>query len=129
MKKVSKIVILTLLIVGLVSCNAYKYGASGENTTSSNLTFGLVKSKIVKNETAQMEILELFGSPNITTKNRSGLEVWSYNKMSAVSKSGSTVGWRNAKGSSTSSSTSFDLIITFTEDDVVKDYSVVSTKF
>lgn len=128
MKKVSKAVILILMIVGLVSC-AYKYGASGENTTSSNLTFGLVKSKIIKNETTQMEILELFGSPNITTKNRSDLEVWSYNKMSAISKGGSTVGWRNAKGSSSSSNSSFDLIITFTEDDVVKDYSVISTKF
>jgi hypothetical protein len=112
-----------------LSCNSYKYGASGETVESSNLTFGIVKSKIVKGETKQNEILELFGSPNIITKNKSNKEVWSYSKMSVVKKGGQTSFLAGERASASSSSKSFDLIITFDDDDTVNDYSVVSTKF
>lgn len=118
-----------LLTICLLGCNSYKYGASNETTTESNLTFGVVKSKVIKEETTQEEILRLFGSPNIVTKNKSNNEVWSYNKMSAIDKGGQTSFLSGSKGSSSSSTESFDLIVTFDSDDVVKDYSVVSTRY
>lgn len=111
------------------SCNSYKYGTSGEPTESNNLTFGVVKSKIIKGETNQSEILTLFGSPNIITKNRSNKEVWSYSKMSVVRKGGQTSFLAGERASTSSSTKSFDLIITFNDDDTVNDYSVISTKF
>ena len=100
-----------------------------ENEEKSNLTFGMVKSKIIKNQTKQDEIIKLFGSPNLVTKNKSNDEVWSYNKMSVVSKSGSSEYMFGQKASQGSSSQSFDLIITFDKDDTVIDYSVISTSF
>lgn len=122
-------ILICLLLLTMLSCTAYKYGANSEPTQKSNLTFGMVKSKIIKNVTSQDEILKLFGSPNLTTKNKSNDEVWSYNKMSAQTKEGSSDVFFGQKASVSSSSQSFDLIITFDSLDKVIDYSVISTSF
>jgi hypothetical protein len=102
-------------------------------TEKSNLTVGTVKTEIIKGKTTQAEILKLFGAPNIITKNRSNEEVWNYNRMSFESTSGSDAGfaifWSGSRALSSSTSKSFDLIITFDENDVVKDYSVISAQF
>jgi hypothetical protein len=82
-------IMCVLCTIAFCSCNSYQYGAS-EPTQKSNLTFGMVKSKIVKGKTTQSEILQLFGSPNLTTKNKANDEVWSYNKMSVVTKGGNS---------------------------------------
>jgi hypothetical protein len=119
-----------IITIGLaLSCNSYKYGANSEPTQKSNLTFGVVKSKIVKNVTTQDEILKLFGSPNLITKNKSNDEVWSYNKMSAQTRAGSSEVFFGQKASISSNSQSFDLIITFDNQDKVNDYSVISTSY
>ena len=107
-------------------CNSYKYGA-GEPTQKSNLTFGTVKSQIVKGKTTQTEILQLFGAPNLVTKNKSNNEVWSYNRMTTTTKGGYSSLMDGKKASVSSSNQSFDLIITFGSDDIVQDYSVVSS--
>lgn len=124
----NKLILTGLLIIGLSSCNSYKYGAEG-TAEKSNLTMGVVKSKIVKGSTSQDEILKLFGSPNLVSKNKSNREVWSYNKMSVEQKAGSTDFFTGQRASQSSSSKSFDLIITFDNQDVVLDYSVISTAF
>jgi len=124
----NKVLLIGLLTLSLSSCNSYKYGADS-SATKSNLTMGVVKSKIIKGTTTQDEILKLFGSPNLVTKNKSNLEVWSYNKMSVEQKAGSTDFFAGQRASQSSSSKSFDLIITFNDQDVVVDYSVVSTAF
>ena len=125
MKKIFYI-LTTLTIIG---CGSYNYGENAEPTQKSNLTFGVVKSKIEKGSTTQAEILQIFGSPNLTTKNKSNNEVWSYNKMSVQEKAGRTDFFTGTKASASSASQSFDLIITFDENDIVKDYSVISTSF
>ncbi len=89
----------------------------------------MVKSKIEKGKTSQAEILQIFGSPNMVTKNRSNNEVWSYNRMSVVQKGGQTNFLFGERASVSSSNKSFDLIIVFDSTDVVKDYSVISTNF
>ena len=43
-----KVAVGLVLSIILFNCNSYKYGAQGEAQTSSNLTYGIVKSKIVK---------------------------------------------------------------------------------
>ena len=111
-----------------VSCNSYKYGAS-DTTQQSNLTFGVVKSKIEKGKTSQSEILQIFGSPNLTTKNKSNNEVWSYNKMSVSSKGGNSIFLDGSRASISSNSQSFDLIIIFDENDIAIDYSVISSSY
>jgi len=129
MKNTSRFAILLLLPLFILSCKSYKYGASGETTESSNLTHGIVKSKVIKGVTTQAEVLELFGSPNIITKNKKNNEVWSYNKMSVVDKGGRTSFLTGAKASTSSTTSSFDLIISFDTEDIVVDYSVISTKY
>jgi len=99
----------------------------------SNLTVGMVKTKIIKGKTTQEEILKLFGAPNIITKNKNDDEVWNYNRMSFKYVSGSdgfTAIFANGnRAMSTATTESFDLIITFDKDGKVKDYSVISAKF
>ena len=99
----------------------------------SNLTVGTIKTKIVKGYTSQNEVLNIFGAPNLVTKNRSNDEVWSYNKMSSEFAGKSRdlfllfYGSNSAVSSSTTSS--FDFIITFDENDIVKDYSMISSSY
>ena len=94
-----------------------------------SLLFSIVKSKIIKGNTTQSEILEIFGAPNLVSKNKSNNEVWSYNKMSVVNKQGGTDFLFGARASQSSSTQSFDLIITFDSNDIVSDYSVISTSY
>ena len=75
MKKI-QILLSCCALLFSISCNSYKYGANAEPTQKSNLTFGVVKSKIIKGSTTQAEILEIFGSPNLVSKNKSNNEVW-----------------------------------------------------
>ncbi len=104
-----------------------------EPTTSSNLTVGVVEKEIVKGKTTQAEILNLFGSPNIVTKNSEGDEVWNYNRMSYTTKVGSDGGslllWGGSRAMSTATTKSFDLILTFDQNDIVKNYSVISASY
>ena len=120
-----KNIFILFLSLTLFSCTTYVKPVSPSN----NLTCGVVKSKIIKGETNQLEILEIFGSPNIVTKNKSNNEVWSYNRMRVNERAKGTYVFYTIKQSYSSSTTSFDLIISFTDDDIVSDYSVVSGKF
>lgn len=135
----SALMIFTAFTVGCVSSN----GQSAAEKT--NLTYGAVKSQIKKGETNQQEVIQLLGSPNITTKNKQGDEVWTYSKTASKSESakssgsmgilgvGAAVigagGVSGSKAVDTNSVSTFDLIITFDQNDVVKDYSIVTSKF
>ena len=123
------VILLFFSLLFSISCNSYKYGANAEPTQKSNLTFGVVISKIIKGNTTQSEILEIFGAPNLVSKNKSNNEVWSYNKMSVVNKQGGTDFLFGERASQSSSTQSFDLIITFDSNDIVSDYSVISTSY
>ena len=97
----------------------------------SNLTVGTVKSQIVKGETSQAQILQLFGAPNLVTLNKNENEVWNYNKMSFDSKGADAsmfLGF-GSKAISTSTTSSFDLILIFDEKDIVINYSIISASY
>src|SRR4030042_3922229 len=83
----------------------------------SSLTPGMVKKEIVEGVTTQQEILNVFGPPNIVTKNKTGNEVWTYDTIS-VERSAKEGNWNViiAGGSSTKGTTStrtFTLMIEF----------------
>ena len=119
--------ILLMMLLFVVSC------ASVQPVQRGNLTAGMVKTTIIKGETIQNDILEVFGAPNIITKNKSGNEVWTYEKMSVESGSSVVVGTAiivSGAGSRTSSSSrTFTLMIEFDDNDVVKDYRYRSSAF
>lgn len=125
---------LILFTVLLVTASFIGCAGSGQKEASNtNLTSGRVKMEIKKGVTTQDEILKIFGSPNIITKNRGNDEVWNYNRMSYESAYGSEGGgfifWGGSRAASSTTTKSFDLIITFDKNDVVKDYSLISANF
>ena len=133
------ILLVSVLCFGLIGCQS-----APTTDTPTNLTFGAVKSKIKKGQTTQTEIIQLLGSPNITSKNKDGNEVWTYAKQSSRSDdtsasigggilgTGAILGGLlggASKAVSTTSVNTFDLIIVFNKNDIVQDYSVISSKF
>lgn len=124
--------IFILFLVCLSSACA-TFPKSEVTPQQSNLTVGMTKSKIVKGETTQDELLKIFGAPNIITKNKSDEEVWNYNRMSFKYVSGSdgfiAIFADGNRAMSTATTESFDLIIVFDKTGKVKDYSVISAKF
>ncbi|MDP2302120.1 MAG: hypothetical protein Q8N03_06825 [Ignavibacteria bacterium] len=122
------------IFICIVSVVFFGCATSGvKEISNTNLTTGKVKMEIIKGVTTQAEILQIFGSPNIVTKNRSNDEVWNYNRMSFESAYGSEGGgfifWGGSRAVSSATTKSFDLIIIYDDKDVVKDYSIISASF
>lgn len=133
MKKILSVVVLGLFVLGCAT------------TTKSNLTPGMAKRTLIVGETSQQEVLQVFGAPNIVTKNKSGNEVWTYDKVSSESAASNIAGAGGVIGlpgttpagggmtagatRSSSSTRTITLIIEFDENDVVKEYSYRSSEF
>lgn len=88
-------------------------------------------------QTSKAEVLEKFGAPNITTRDASGSEVWSYQRHATVSQSSSSAnfwtillvgGGSSAAGFSETSRT-MTLIIKFDKRDIVSDFRSRSSDF
>ncbi len=128
-----RLLVGSIILISCISLAGCYYTTVPEEMGGSKLTAGEVKRQIVKNETTQAEILEYFGSPNLTSINRDGEEVWSYNKMRYETMRGSEgfslilIG--GSKAVSAATTKSFDLIITFDSKDVVKDYKVIQASY
>ena len=107
--------------------------ASVQPVQQANLTPGMAKTKIIKGQTTQNEILQVFGPPNIVTKNKSGNEVWTFDKVSVESGSSDIFGTLfilgGAGSRSSTSARTFTLMIEFNEQDVVQDFSYRSSAF
>ena len=121
---------LLMIIMGIFFISGC---ASVQPAQSGNLTPGMAKTTIIKSKTTQNEILTVFGAPNIVTKNKTGNEVWTYDKMSVESGASEVYGTVIIAGGAgvrgSSSTRSFTLMIEFDEHDVVKDYSYRSSAF
>ena len=104
---------------------------------NSELTQGSVQMNLIVGETSKAQVLENFGSPNITTRDASGKEVWTYQRAAQVSQSSSKTGYWNIiiagqSGSASgfeSSSKMITLIIKFDENDIVYDFKSRESTF
>lgn len=125
MNKMVYTIVFIMLVVG--GC------ASVQPSQKGNLTPGMAKTKIIKEQTTQTEVLEVFGAPNIVTKNKTGNEVWTYDKMSVETGTSDVYGTiivAGGTGNRTSTSTrTFTLMIEFDDRGIVKDYSYRSSAF
>ncbi|MCB4743459.1 MAG: hypothetical protein LGB07_01000 [Sulfurovum sp.] len=92
---------------------------------------------LVTGKTTKAEVLENFGSPNITTRDGGGREVWTYQRTAQVSQSSSQSGYwtiilagqsGNASGFE-SSSRMITLIIKFNSRDIVTDFRSRTSNF
>ena len=104
---------------------------------NSKLTQGNVQMSIKVGTTTKSEIIESFGSPNITTRDGSGKEVWTYQRSAQVAQSSSKAGYwtillAGQSGNSSgfeSSSRMITLIIKFDNKDVVADFKSRTSNF
>ena len=141
-------VLLTLAF--LLGCSTAPPELPGKPST---LTPGMVSKTLHEGETTQNQVLESFGAPNIITRDEAGLEVWTYDVHSVAHAEASTARSGSAGigggglagdvpiggvvsgsgGKSTSagqvSSSTFTLMITFDEQQLVKSYRMQSTRF
>jgi outer membrane protein assembly factor BamE (lipoprotein component of BamABCDE complex) len=104
---------------------------------NSQLTQGNVQMTLKVGVTTKAEVLTNFGSPNVTTRDGRGNEVWSYQRSAQVSQSATESGYFTIllagfnRGTSGMESTSrmITLIIKFNSDDVVVDFSSRTSNF
>ena len=104
---------------------------------NSNLTQGNVQLNVVTGETTKSQVLEVFGVPNVTTRDGEGKEVWTYQRQAQVNQAyGQSGGWSVLiTGKSTavsgfeSSSRMITLILKFDANDVVTDFNSRSSNF
>lgn len=104
---------------------------------NSALTQGNVQMNMEVGKTTKAQVLEVFGAPNITTRDAGGAEVWSYQRHATVAQSSSgsnywTIllagGSKSASGFSQSSRT-MTLIIKFDAKDIVSDFRSRTSDF
>lgn len=124
---------------------------------SSALSYGTVTATVQRNQTTQLEILESFGGPNISTTDADGSEVWVYERsitqtdiatqsrqyQGAVNlgvsfgfphfgaTGGGSAGATKTNGQSSISAgtRTLTVIVKFNQNKTVKDYSVRATTF
>lgn len=124
--------VLAVLLLALVWT-----GAQAQQEEKNPLTHGNVQMNLKVGETTQLEILETFGAPNITTIDGSGREVWSYYRHATVAQSKTKkgywtlilVGQSTAKSGFEKSTRSMLLIIKFDEHKIVVDFKSRSSSF
>jgi hypothetical protein len=125
--------------------------------TASRLSYGTITSTVKKNQTTQLDLLDLFGGPNISSTDADGLETWVYERSASQTDSaassdarnlnaffggggnigGATIGGGVAGGSrstddrarTSTSVRNLTVIIKFNPDKTVRDYSVRQSTF
>lgn len=141
MRHVTIIFFIFLSVIGTPSVFAQE--------KNSDLTHGNVQLHLKVDETTQLEVLEAFGAPNITTLDAEGKEVWVYRRHARITSSksssggftigllagGSNVGGAAGFGKSKSKTSaeqsyrSMTLIIKFGPSNVVRDFRSRSSSF
>ncbi len=134
MSKQWKFAIILFVSVALAGCVTPPQPVSDRN---SDLTQGNVQMNVEVGVTTKAAILETFGAPNITTRDGSGREVWTYQRQAQVTQSSQSSGYWTillAGGQSSaagfeSSSRMITLIIKFDDADVVTDFRSRESNF
>lgn len=130
----SRIMVLGGLLT-LTACMTTQPGPVEQR--SNTLTQGNVQMNLAVGTTRKAEVLEKFGAPNITTRDASGAEVWSYQRHASVAQSSQggnywTIllagGSKQVSGFSETSRTA-TLIIKFDKNDVVSDFQSRMSEF
>jgi outer membrane protein assembly factor BamE (lipoprotein component of BamABCDE complex) len=128
---------LVPMALALAMLSACATAPAPVDARNSILTQGNVQMNLKVGLTTKADVLNTFGSPNITTRDASGEEVWSYQRQATVTQSsGSSDYWsifltgesRSAAGFA-QSSRMMTLIITFNSKDVVSDFRSRSSDF
>src|SRR4051812_2225328 len=80
------------LVVAIAGCGGGSKDGGAHGTSADaqqpaakpgRLSYGTVTSTVKKNQTTQAELLDMFGGPNISTTDASGLETWVYERSAS----------------------------------------------
>ncbi len=104
---------------------------------NSELTHGNVQMNLIAGKTTKAEVIEVFGSPNITTRDGAGREVWTYQRAAQVQQSSRQEGyWTIIFAGRSSQASGFEttsrmitLIIKFDKNDRVVDFRSRTSNF
>lgn len=138
--------LLGLWVVGVAPAGAAPKQSSDSTNT---LTHGMVQLTLRVGETSQLQVVEAFGAPNITTLDAQGQEVWIYDRQATVTSSkdsgfsigmllgglgggvggGAGLGFGSSKSQSSQSMRTMTLIIKFGSDKVVSDFKSRTSSF
>ena len=131
-----KLAMSLVVVIGLTTagCTTTSQPVTEKN---SQLTQGNVQMNLVVGKTTKAEVLENFGAPNITTRDGSGREVWTYQRAAQVTQSSSQSSfWTIILGGGSSKATGFEsssqmvtLIIKFDKNDIVADFRSRTSNF
>ena len=128
---------LSMILLGLAISSAVVATPKPVDNRNSALTQGNVQLNLKVGQSTKAEVLEVFGAPNITTRDGNGQEVWSYQRHATVSQSSSKSGFftiliagvgSKASGFSQTMRT-MTLIIKFSPEDVVTDFRSRTSDF
>ncbi len=120
-----KFTLVAVLIMLAAGCASTPLGPS-------NLTPGMAKKVIMKGQTTQAEVIEVFGPPDLVT-HRDDMQIWTWDRIRQDVKQSSdylALLVYGRQGSTTSSSTRTTmLIVYFDADDVVQEYRMILSRF
>jgi len=121
----------------LVGCSsASRHMSSLHSTHEREMTVGLVQKEVRKGM-SQGDLAEVLGSPNIVSKDRSGAQVWIYDKIaSEVSYSQDEgglwlifAGYGKSAGARATAQKTLTIVIKFDDNELVDRVSYHSSKF
>lgn len=81
-KEIMKKILAALLTLQFAACTTVTQPPLSQ--ANNPLTQGNVQLTLKKGVTKKLEVLEKFGAPNITTRDSSGMEVWTYQRNATV---------------------------------------------
>lgn len=142
MFRLGRMLALTLMPLVISGCAAQSQRpiAPFDNearTASNQLSQGSVQMNLRIGETRKAEVLEVFGAPNVTTRDGSGAELWSYQRYARVTQRGARanawtvlLGGRSSDQVTISENTrTMTLIIRFDSNDIVSDFRSRTSEF
>jgi hypothetical protein len=127
--------------------------AAPQPATPSALSYGTVTSQVRKGETTQLDLVNLFGAPTISSYDSAGIETWVYEKtvtqtdlqanttavqgaanlgafFNGGQAGGGIAGGQSSQSASAASSVrSITVIVKFNDQKIVSDYSVRASYF
>jgi hypothetical protein len=138
-----------LMLGGLVAVASAKPRGNVPVEEANTLTHGMAQMTLRVGETTQMEVLDAFGGPNITTLDAEGREVWVYDRHATVTMDknsgfsigmlvaaatgnvagGTGLGFSSKKSKASQSSRSMVLVIKFASDKKVVDFKSRSSSY
>tara|TARA_B110000285_G_scaffold41965_1_gene46230 strand:+ start:214 stop:609 length:396 start_codon:yes stop_codon:yes gene_type:complete len=129
--------IILVLITSFLLLTACVTAPEPLTKKNSELTQGMVQMNLEVGKTNKAEVLNTFGGPNITTRDSSGNEVWTYQRAAQISQSSSQSGyWTIIIAGKSGSVAGFEtssrmitLIIKFDQNDVVTDFKSRESNF